>query len=99
MTRAGAGLSDLSQRYQKLNQKNDFLIRLNKIVPWEEFRPLLEQISQKPRKSNAGRKSLDVVLKFKLLVLQKLYKISDDQLEYQVNDRLSFMQFLGLSQR
>ena len=34
---------------------------------------------------------------FKLLVLQKLYNIGDDQLEYQVNDRLSFMQFLGLS--
>ena len=92
-----AGLPDLTQRYQKLNQKNDFLIRLNKIVPWEEFRPLLEKIRQKPRKSNAGRKPIDVVLMFKLLVLQKLYNIGDDQLEYQVNDRLSFMQFLGLS--
>ncbi len=37
------------------------------------------------------------MLKFKLLVLQKLYNLGDDQLEYQVNDRLSFMQFLGLS--
>ena len=34
---------------------------------------------------------------FKLLLLQKLYNISDEQLEYQVNDRLSFMQFLGLN--
>jgi IS5 family transposase len=25
-----------------------------------------------------------------------LYNISDDELEYQVNDRLSFMRFLGL---
>ncbi len=33
---------------------------------------------------------------FKLLVLQALYNISDDELEYQVNDRLSFMTFLGL---
>jgi IS5 family transposase len=32
---------------------------------------------------------------FKLLVLQQLYNISDEQLEYQVSDRLSFMQFLG----
>ncbi len=88
---------DLTQRYQKLNRKNDFLIRLNKIVPWEEFRPILEQIRQKPRKSNAGRKPIDVVLMFKLLLLQKLYNLSDEQLEYQVNDRLTFMQFLGLS--
>jgi IS5 family transposase len=36
------------------------------------------------------------VLLFKMLVLQKLYNISDEDLEYQVNDRLSFMQFLNL---
>lgn len=86
----------LSQRYQKLTQKNDFLIRLNETVPWEEFRPILEQIRHKPRKSNAGRKPLDVILMFKLVILQKLYNLSDEQLEYQVNDRLSFMQFSGL---
>jgi len=90
-------LPDLTKRYQKLNQKNDFLIKLNEIVPWEEFRPILEQIRQKPKKSNAGRKPIDVVLMFKLLILQKLYNISDEELEYQVNDRLSFMQFSGLS--
>jgi IS5 family transposase len=33
---------------------------------------------------------------FKLLILQQLYNISDEELEYQVKDRLSFMQFLGL---
>lgn len=32
---------------------------------------------------------------FKLLILQQLYNISDEELEYQVSDRLSFMQFLG----
>ncbi len=32
---------------------------------------------------------------FKLLVLQQLYNISDEELEYQVSDRLSFMQFMG----
>jgi IS5 family transposase len=51
---------------------------------------------EKPRKSQAGRNPTDVLLLFKMLVLQKLYNISDDELEYQVNDRLSFMQFLGL---
>ena len=92
-----SNVPDLTQRYQTLNQKHDFLNRLNETIPWQEFRPILEQIRHKPRKSNAGRKPLDVVLMFKMLLLQKLYNISDDQLEYQVNDRLSFMQFLGLS--
>ena len=32
----------------------------------------------------------------KALVLQALYNLSDDQAEYQLRDRLSFMRFLGL---
>ena len=92
-----SGLPYLDRRYQKLAQKKDFLIRLNTMIPWEEFRPVLEKIRQKPKKSKAGRKSHDGVLMFKLLILQKLHNISDEELEYQVNDRLSFMQFLGLS--
>jgi transposase, IS5 family len=33
---------------------------------------------------------------FKALVLQALYNLSDDQAEYQLRDRFSFMRFLGL---
>jgi IS5 family transposase len=87
---------DVEARQAKLNQQKDLLVRLNALITWEAFRPLLEQVHVKPRKSNAGRKPLDVIMMFKLLVLQQLYTISDAELEYQVNDRLSFMQFLGL---
>ena len=33
---------------------------------------------------------------FKVLVLQALYGISDEQAEFQIRDRLTFMRFLGL---
>jgi len=49
------------------------------------------------RKSSAGRKPFDVVLMFKVLVLQSLYNLSDDKTEFQIRDRLSFMRFLGHS--
>lgn len=88
------GFWNLDERYQKLQQKQDLLGHLNEVVPWKEFRPRLNQIHQKDRKSPAGRKPTDVVM-FKMLVLQKLYNISHEALEYQVNDRLSFMRFLG----
>ena len=39
---------------------------------------------------------MDAVVMFKTLVLGALYNLSDDQIEYQVRDRLSFMRFLGL---
>ena len=51
---------------------------------------------EKERKSNAGARPIDVVLMFKLLVLQQLHNLSDDRIEYQIRDRLSFMRFLGL---
>ena len=90
------GFWDVEQRYKKLEQKQDLLVRLGEIIPWQEFRVLLEQVHEKVRKSNAGRKPIDVLLLFKLLILQQLYNISDESLEYQVNDRLSFMRFLNL---
>jgi len=96
---AQMGFFDLSDRYASLDAKKDPLVEIDEIVPWEEFRPLLEQVWRKPesaRKSRAGRKPMDAVLMFKTLVLGALYNLSDDQVEYQVRDRLSFMRFLGL---
>ena len=58
---------------------------------------MLKVIHQKQRKSSAGRKPHDVTLMFKMLVLQALYNLSDDQTEFQVRDRASFQRFLGLS--
>jgi transposase, IS5 family len=45
-------------------------------------------------KSNAGRKPCDAILKFKILVLQSLHNLSDEQTEYLIRDRISFMRFL-----
>ncbi len=96
---AQMGFFDLSDRYASLDAKKDPLVEINAVVPWEEFRPVLERVWRKPdaaKKSRAGRKPMDVVLMFKTLVLSALYNLSDDQIEYQVRDRLSFMRFLGL---
>jgi len=65
------------------------LERLNAAVDWEIFRPDLERIDQKVRKSAAGCKPTCRVLMFKLLILQRLYGLSDERLEYQVRDRFS----------
>ena len=96
---AQMGFFDLSDCYASLDAKRDPLIEFDAIVPWEEFRPVLERVWRKPeaeRKSRAGRKPIDGVVMFKTLVLGALYNLSDDQIEYQVRDRLSFMRFLGL---
>jgi IS5 family transposase len=91
------GLFDIEFRMRDLTRNGDPLVRLNEWVDWEIFRPELEEIRQKERKGPAGRKPFDVVLMFKVMVLQSLYNLSDDAVEYQVRDRLSFMRFLGLT--
>ena len=98
------GFFDLSQRYERLDDKGDPLPLLAKLVPWEDFRPKLKAVLEAQglrmppaeRRSAAGRKPWDEVLMFKALVLQALYNLSDEQTEYQIRDRLSFMRFLAL---
>jgi len=91
------GLFDWQTRFEQLDNGGDPLVKLNDVVNWELFRKDLEKLRDKGRKSNAGRKAFDAVLMFKILILQSLYNLSDDQLEFQIRDRLSFMRFLGLS--
>ncbi len=93
------GFFDIANRYAGLDAKNDPLVKIDEVVPWEDLRPRLEAAWRKPaeeRKSPAGRKPWDAVAMFKAIVLCELYNLSDDQVEYQLRDRLSFMRFLGL---
>lgn len=90
------GLFDLHIRLDRIDKNTDPLVALDAMIDWDAFRPALETLRDKPRKSNAGAKGYDVVLKFKALILQSLYNLSDEQLEYQILDRLSFSRFLGI---
>ncbi len=93
------GFFDIAKRYAGLDAKNDPLVKIDEVVPWEDFRPRLEAAWRTPaeeRKSSAGRKPWDAVVMVKAIVLCALYNLSDDQVEYQFRDRLSFMRFLGL---
>ena len=80
----------------RLTKLKDPLAQLDQVVDWEAFRPLLMRIRPTSRKSNAGAPRRDEVLMFKGLVIQHLYGLSDEQLEYQVEDRRSFQRFMGL---
>jgi IS5 family transposase len=91
-----AGMFDLQFRMEELSRGRDPLLKLNATLEWELFRPLLAKLRPGERKSNAGRPAFDALLMFKVLVLESLYNLSDDAVEYQIRDRLSFMRFLGL---
>jgi len=91
-----AGFFDLDERYAGLSASGDPLERLSRVVDFEIFREDLERALKRSERRRGGRPPMDAVMMFKVLVLQALWGLSDEQLEYQVRDRLSFMRFLGL---
>jgi transposase, IS5 family len=93
---AQQGFFDLEERYRGLSRSGDVLEGLARTVPWENFRKALDKALKRSKREKGGRKPYDCVLMFKVLVLQALYNMSDEQTEYQLRDRLSFMRFLGI---
>ena len=87
---------DEADRLAKLTRLKDPLVELKRHIDFEIFRPKLAEVFTKERKSAAGRKAYDVVFMFMILILQRLYNLSDEQTEFQINDRHSFQRFLGL---
>ena len=93
------GFFDVAERYAGLDAKGDPLAQIEALAPWESFRQRLEAVWRRPPqecKSKAGRKPWDAIVMFKAIVLAELYNLSDEQVEYQLRDRLSFVRFLGL---
>ena len=91
------GLFDEQETYQKLSDIGNPLEKISSVIDFEMFRNTLEDgILNKDKKSNAGAKPYDVVMMFKIMILQRYYGLGDTQIEYQILDRLSFKKFLGL---
>jgi IS5 family transposase len=90
------GFFDFENRFHQIDKNGDPLTKINATVDWDIFRPGLEKARDKNRQSNVGPKGYDVILLFKILILQSLYNLSDDATEFQILDRHSFGRFLGL---
>ena len=81
---------DEEQRIKKLQDKKPVLVLLSIQIPWNNFLAQLEHGYNQERKSNSGRKQIDPLILFKMLVLKQLFNLSDEELEFRVNDRRSF---------
>ncbi len=87
---------DETKSLEKLSKLGDTLEQLNSIVNWHIFLPVLNAAIPRVKNPQGGRPPMDTLLMFKILVIKRLYNLSYDQTEYQINDRLSFRRFLGL---
>lgn len=88
---------DEANRIEKLNKLGDVLKQLNEMVNWDAFRPILDTAIPRAKSPKGGRPAYDSLLMFKVLVIKRLFNLSADETEFQINDRISFMRFLGLN--
>ena len=80
----------LQEKYARVKKLRSRLEDMNKLINWNKFLSLFPE-----RESLVGRPNYEKILMTKLMFLQGWYTLSDEELEFQVNDRLSFQQFLG----
>ena len=80
----------LQTKFDKVRKLRNNLGEFNTLVNWRKFLKLFPT-----RSSFVGRPEYEKILMIKILFLQSCYGLSDEEIEFQIHDRLSFQQFLG----
>src|SRR3954464_11947687 len=93
---AQPGFFDVDHRMKRLSDLGDQLEAFGSAVDFEIFRGDLVLALAYSENGQGGRPPFDPVMMFKILVIQAANNLSDERTEFLINDRLSFMRFLGL---
>jgi len=83
-------------RRKKTSKAVATLSEIDKLVNWQALVGLVKGLD-KTQSGKGGRPPISFEIKLKMLFLQHTFNLSDEQLEDQLIDRLSFQQFVGLS--
>jgi len=75
-------------------QEKSRLSMISNVIDWHPIRQILDEMYDN-KSEKGGRPNCDVIMMFKILILQKWYGLSDLEVERQMADRISFMAFLG----
>ena len=86
-----AELFDWQTGFEQLDHNGHPLLKLNQRVNWQQFGQTMATVRDQEPKSNTGRKPFDVRLRFQIMILDSCYHWSDHQLEFQIQDRISFL--------
>lgn len=89
--------SILKEYTEEVEPRGDKLLGLSKLVNWDAFLQIGNDLYRN-RSEKGGRPNISIIIMIKLLILQRMYGLSDPQLELQVADRFSFRVFLGTTE-
>ena len=92
-------LTDFAIRheYERIKELGDRLVEIGNRINWDDFRPKLDILFCN-NTERGGRPNIDVIVMLRCLFIQQLYSLSDEQLERELADRISFRMFLGTTE-
>ena len=88
---------DSNERYKYISKLGDRLNRVKEMIDWKSFRSILSNLYNN-HTDRGGRSNIDEIIMLKVLVLQNWYNLSDQEMEFQLADRISFHHFISSSE-
>jgi hypothetical protein len=99
MTRRTAIQPDLfaaEEHRAKLDRLGDPLQEMDSVIDFAALAAEVEKIFPSKDQSKGGRPPYPIETMVRIVVLKRLYGLSDEQMEFQLLDRMSFKRFCGL---
>lgn len=100
MNRRNAIKSDLfaaDRRKEKIDRLGDPLVEMEEHIDFAALAAELDRVAPRPVSPQGGRPPFPTETMTRILVLKRLYNLSDEQMEYQRLDRMSYQCFCGLA--
>ena len=88
----------LKEKYKKIQGLGDRLALMKEQIDWQPFIAIIEDAFD-DNEETGGRPHTDEIVVVRCMLLQAWYGLSDQELEFQCNDRISFQNFLGLDKK
>ena len=99
MTRRTAIQPDLfaaEEHRAKLDRLGDPLQEMDSVIDFAALAAEVEKVFPPKDQSKGGRPPYPIETMVRIVVLKRLYGLSDEQMEFQLLDRMSFKRFCGL---
>ena len=84
------------RRESKLDRLGDPLVALDQHIDFAALAAEVDRVAPRPDSAQGGRPPYPTETMVRILVVKRLHNLSDEQVEFQLNDRLSFQRFCGL---
>ncbi len=83
---------------EKLDKLGDPLAQIESCIDFAALAAEVDRVAPRPVSPQGGRPPFPTETMVRILVLKRLYNLSDEQMEYQLLDRMSYQRFCGLAQ-